>query len=265
MDLNLLVTVCLKTFCYWWLVPTLTITSKDFASQLESAYVLKEVRIAHVTRRVAIKFLMIREAIILKAKLTKHIWTLWHISDSAVSTHFAQAVHAFNLSKTFGSTVIMCTNMAKCLDLQERGWAAALHILVRLAVLMRFFGMRDSMLYSAFMGRMDLVFNTLNRAQALHKKKAFSYYIDSICISKDCDAWIWNPSFRVITSKTFLEIQQVWWYGTRGTHQAALSLLPHILQTSVGVLAIFFKCGKAKTALSKQKLGACIEAYTNKL
>lgn len=261
MDLDILVTVCLSSFCYWWMIPHLIVTSKEFANQLDTPYVHKSLRLAHTVRQAAIKFAMLKEAGQFKAKLAKHLWMMWRAppANAEVSLCLADAVHAFTDATT--TTAFH----AKMFNLHERGWAAALHILVRVAVWMRFFSLRNTHLHTVLLARMDILFTDLNKAHTMRKKQLFSHYIDAICLSSDYEAWVWSPSQSVITAAAYIEMQQVWWYGRRGVHLHAITRLPHCLRAAIALLAIFFKATTAKTPTAKRKLAHWVAAYTNKM
>ncbi len=263
MDVDIIVTVCLSSFCYWWLIPQLRATTKEFSNQLNAPHILKSLRIAHAVKRVSIKFAMIRETHRLRARLAKHIWMLWRNTDAPTSLLLADAVHAFQAGNTPTTTTTI--EQAKLFGLHERYWGAALHILVRLAVWMRYFQLHNTHLHTVFMARMDVLFAKLNKSHTMRKKRLFSHYIEAICFSQHYEAWVWSPTMSVITTPTYTEMQQVWWYGKRGTHFDAISHLPGCLQAALGLVAILFRSATAKTHASKRKLANCVAVYTDKL
>jgi hypothetical protein len=203
---------------------------------------------------------MIKETSIFKARLSKHIWMLWRNADATTSLLLADAVHAFQA--TSKPTTPM---QDKLFDLHERYWGAALHILVRLAVWMRYFSLHNTHLHTVFMARMDALFSKLNKSHTMRKKMLFSHYINAICFSPHYEAWIWSPTPSVVTTHAFIEMQQVWWYGRRGVHLDAISHLPSCMRAALMLVAIFFKSATAKTPTSKRKLANCVAVYTNRM
>lgn len=255
MTVEIIVDVCLSSFGYWWMVPLLAATTKQFLEDFNTPYTSSSLRRAHAIRQAAIKFRLMRDYARLKCVIVKHIWTLWPNSD--LSDSMARVVQRY----TTANLPAVDNKIAKALDMHQQYWSFTLHLLVRLAIWMDA-PLRNTPLHTAFMARMDMLFKELHKVSTRKRKLLFSDFIELIRSKPiEWNSWLLTADARVLSTATFIEMQSIWLLGRRGVHLSHLNRLHTVLQGAILLLALFFKAMRCRTPASKHKLKALCAEY----
>ena len=107
-------------------------------------------------------FTLIKDSLRFKAKIIKYIWILWPGGFSDTCKLLAGCVEPFNNMRVLSGGRSISLETARSFGLSDAYWTPLLHLLLRIALIMNYSGMSQTVLYNVFMTRMDLLYKTLH-------------------------------------------------------------------------------------------------------
>lgn len=173
------VQICLREFCMAWLLPVLWATSKGFRASLKNENVFQEWRVARVVKRFADRSVSIAAQAKLRLAMVKMMWQLWpHENDKpGLTDTFARVLNMFGYSRPVARPTrfyIIAMNLLRD--------TFVLEVALRIGCWLVHFGMRDTVLYVAFVSRMDRYVRMVAKAswRMTYKRAAFSKALEHI-------------------------------------------------------------------------------------
>lgn len=258
-----IVTVCLETMAYWWILPFMSTVSHGLRTTLNNDYYKRAGRLALRVRTAARMFRLKAEQYRFKMIMIKHLWTIWNKPGNGdpISNRLAVLTSAFSRTNCYRPA---SKDVVKKLGLSLLGWDPAFNVLVRLAIWMQHFGFAESTLYTVFAARMDLLFMELAASYPYrldHGHARFSKYIQSMCDSPSHQLWVWSITQRPRGCVYYNEMHALWSYGRRGVLHRHWDGLSCYVQSASVLLCAYGELHKRRgTHLPARALSLCVHA-----
>jgi hypothetical protein len=253
-----IVTVCLESVAYWWLLPLLSAVSRRLRTDLNTDYYKHAARVALRVRIACKMFRLKGEQYHFKMIFIKHIWTIWNKPGNGdpISGRLAVLLSAYGRITCYNR---LSKDVIKKLGLSLLGWDPVFNLLVRLAIWMHHFGMADSTMYMVFAARMDLLYIELAKSYPykLQQQKArFSQYIQAMYSAPTYQLWVWSITQRPRGCVHYAEMHALWSHGKRGVLQRHTESLPNYVQSLLVLLSVYVELHKRRGVYLPGKVSA---------
>ncbi len=251
------VTICLESMAYWWLLPVLSTVSHKLRAALDTEYYKRAARMAFITRTAARMFRLRGEQYRFKMIFIKHLWTIWNKPGNGdpISSRLAVLTSAY---KRVNSYRTVSKELVKTLGLSLLGWDPTFNLLVRIAMWMHHFGMADSALYTVFVARMDLLYMELAKSypyQLNQRQARFSKYIQAMCRAPSHQLWVWSITQRPRNCSHYNEMHALWSYGPRRLLEHHVQCLPCYVQSLMVLMCCYMELHKRRGHYLPGKVG----------